>query len=224
MTAWPCGCLACCHSLVANPLPQESGNWFPGPPVGMLLPSSCMAQMHEYPQHERFQQVHRSAWLFLYELWPATLWSFRWNGFISCCTVRAEYWRSTQQMLAYVNLCMHSFWHINWYWKVFSCVMFFCLCVCVCVCVCICGLCQNHWLLSEASLKNLWDVAPLCLCVHILMCVCVCVCVCILQRVSVHVNLYFSCFLPEAPALTVMWLVAYYLLTESALKLPILFA
>lgn len=31
MTAWPCGCLACCHSLVANPLPWESGNWFPDP-------------------------------------------------------------------------------------------------------------------------------------------------------------------------------------------------
>lgn len=44
MTAWPRGCLACCHSLVANPLPRERGNWFPGPPVGMLLPSSCMAQ------------------------------------------------------------------------------------------------------------------------------------------------------------------------------------
>lgn len=41
MTAWPSGCLACCHSLVANPLPQESDNWFPGTPVGMLLPSSC---------------------------------------------------------------------------------------------------------------------------------------------------------------------------------------
>lgn len=38
MTAWPCGCLACCHSVVANPLPRESGNWFPGPPCGNAAP------------------------------------------------------------------------------------------------------------------------------------------------------------------------------------------
>lgn len=51
MTACSCGRPARCHSPVANPLPQESGNWFPGPPVGMLLPSSCMAQWQDYPWH-----------------------------------------------------------------------------------------------------------------------------------------------------------------------------
>lgn len=64
MTAWPCGCLALCHSLVANPLPRESGNWFPGPPVGMLLPSSCMAQKHKYPRHEKFQRAYTPTSLF----------------------------------------------------------------------------------------------------------------------------------------------------------------
>ena len=31
MTAWPRACPVCYHSLVASPLPWESGNWFPGP-------------------------------------------------------------------------------------------------------------------------------------------------------------------------------------------------
>lgn len=48
MTAWPCCCLACCHSLVANPLPQESGNWFPGIPWEFCSP---------YPAHGRVAQV-----------------------------------------------------------------------------------------------------------------------------------------------------------------------
>lgn len=38
MTAWLWGCLACCHSPVANPLPQENCNWFPG-----CLWESCFA-------------------------------------------------------------------------------------------------------------------------------------------------------------------------------------
>lgn len=33
VTAWPCRCLPCCPSPVANPLPREDGNWFSGPPV-----------------------------------------------------------------------------------------------------------------------------------------------------------------------------------------------
>lgn len=69
MTAWLCRCLACCHSLVANRLPRETGNWFSCPPVGTLLPSSCMAHLYKYSTSVATKS------LFHHELWHSCSWS-----------------------------------------------------------------------------------------------------------------------------------------------------
>lgn len=92
MTAWPCGCLACCHSLVANPLPRESGNWFPGPLWECCSPHLAWHSCTSILDMRNFNECNTPASLFPCELWPRTLWSLK--DLISCCTVWVEYGRS----------------------------------------------------------------------------------------------------------------------------------
>lgn len=88
MTACWLRCPACCHSPPANPLPRESGNWFPDPtpppptpphPVGMLPPSPCKAQEQGWPPCWKFLTSTLSVCLFLCKLWPTALDMSRFN-------------------------------------------------------------------------------------------------------------------------------------------------
>lgn len=161
MTAWPCVCLACCHSPVANRLPRESGNWFPGTSLWERR-SALLTEVS--PTLEFFNQYIRPRFNFLtnfepehFGVRPPT--KKKKINKKDRCTVTEEYDKSMQYK--YQHKYMHAEFLAHYLMpKVFSCVV----CVCVFILPVYLWLVPNHWLLSEASLKNLWDAEPLCLC------------------------------------------------------------
>lgn len=89
MTARPVRLSGMLSLLVSNPLPRERGNWFPGPPVGMLLPSSCIERLQVSSVRNFSECIHRHRYFSGFSD-PQHFVACKWEELISCCTVRAQ--------------------------------------------------------------------------------------------------------------------------------------
>lgn len=88
MTACWLGCPACCHSPPANPLPRESGNWFPdfqppptptSPPWECCFPHLVRHSNRADPRVGNLLTSTLSVCSFLCKLWPTALQMSRFN-------------------------------------------------------------------------------------------------------------------------------------------------